>query len=302
MTHYEQLPADVQDAAVSPDDEPDEWHRVDPTDVPTADCAVCDETLYRVPLADESCWRCGAHTCYVNKWGEIAHGEHVGDPAALSGGYNLALEDDDSDASHVMCGHCSERFGEGNTVVVVTPDGDKFSVPYEGTVIRDINGVVDSETPPISEAPDLVWDAIRELVCGGTYVSTDGWRGYHTGPSETDGLSKVSSGWHSSMEQSKLSERINELTSGKFHRDTVEVQRVASDDLLEAAFTGEGIEVETVEKERDGPVLDFPIAVMFGRTSNVCSIGIDVYAPEDKAEIVKGILDKRAAPGHAGLR
>lgn len=269
---YTELPEKVRENVPEPDPDGGPWHlrHTDAGDIPTTTCAVCDDDLFRVPHDDGSCWHCGVEVCWVNDHGEMVHGEHVGDPGAPEIGYNLALDDDD-DASHIMCGYCEERFGEGNTVVVITPDGETFGAAYDGPVIRDASPYGEGNHSALYEASDEVWDLLKELVLGGQYVSTDAWRGYQTGPSEAGELVKVSGGWHGSMERSELSDRINTLTSGDYHTD-------------------------------DPEALDFPVAVMFGRTSNVMSIGIDVYAPEDSKERLKEVLDASASPGHAGLR
>ncbi|QCC48110.1 hypothetical protein [Halobellus limi] len=82
------------------------------------------------------------------------------------------------------------------------------------------------------------------------------------------GYVSVAGGWHSSMERSDLSERINSLTRGEGHEN------------------GE---------------LDYPVVVKFGKTTNVCSLSISIYAHPDDVDMLEGFLDARAAPAYAGF-
>lgn len=100
---------------------------------------------------------------------------------------------------------------------------------------------------------------------GGYWKKTDAWRGYSATPAYTDELVRVLSGWHSSMESSDLADKINELTRGEFK-------------------------------------LAFPVAVVFGLTSNVCSIGIDIFAPKGCEDKVRELLESEVpAPSFAGF-
>lgn len=237
----EALPLDVIRACADPDHWPS---HVDPAAIQTAECAVCDQTLYRVHIAEsdegrDSCWVCGSATCFVDEYGEAVHGEYVGDPAG-DGYYDVA-----EDSSGVMCGHCYESMDHGgSTVVVVTPDNGVYKSSYQGTVV-DQHGLY--------KAPDYVVEIIHSIAEGTYTVPVDGWRSYDEGPGEADGLEKIGGGWHSSMDRTDFSDRVNDLTNG------------------------------------DIP-LPFPVAVVFGRTSNVCSVGLDIYAPPEHAEELGHVL------------
>lgn len=305
---YHELPEPVRDASVSPDDPEngERWdHRhLDPSGVDPVECAACGSEMYRVPLADETCRYCGSDVCQVNKYGDVVHEEYVNDKGAPEIGYDLELEADDADASGVICGHCSQRF-EGNSIVVSMPDGATFGAEFEGTVIRDASPYGEGDHASLAEAPDIVWDILKELVLGKRYVRVDGWRGHTEGPSDAGGLTKVSGGWHSSMERSDLSARINLLNAGKLHEGRgMAPVKVNGEIYMEpskatVAFEDALYDGESVEAEPYG--LDVPVAVMFSRTSNICSIGIDVYCPETATDHLKELLDADAAPIHAGV-
>lgn len=84
-------------------------------------------------------------------------------------------------------------------------------------------------------------EVVLAIVAGTGWKSTDAWRGYEHGPSTADEWEKVTDTWHGTMTRTSASDAVNALAAGK------------------------------------GPT---PVAVAFTTTSNVMSIGIEVYAPE----------------------
>lgn len=83
------------------------------------------------------------------------------------------------------------------------------------------------------------------------------------GPSREHAYSKVKAGWHSSMERSEQSDRINEIRNG---------------------------------------ALGIPVAVRLGSTRNVCSVAIGIYAPEEHHEAIDAYLNgSKAQPHYAGV-
>lgn len=104
-------------------------------------------------------------------------------------------------------------------------------------------------------APEWAWDLAAEK---------------YRGDGLSEGWSSVSTGWHSSLERSDLSDLINDITRGDFHE-------TATADIP-------------------------PVMVAFSGTGNICSVGLSVYTHDEFAEELKEILSgKRAAPGYAGV-
>jgi hypothetical protein len=167
-------------------------------------------------------------------------------PAAIYSGYNVNFEADPDDANWAACGGCSERFGvEGDTYVVVTPEytdhpeaGDirKTRLVATGPVVAGhyANGnMIEQDDPEFR----LVSANVR-----GASLPTGWLDRFHYLPDGSE-WEQIRAGWHSSLEKSDVSDRINALTSGDV-----------------------GIY---------GPVL-----VKFGQTRNVCSTSLTVWAPE----------------------
>ena len=210
-------------------------------------------------LVKEKCIECGEDfgvdpdtgQAYADPEGK----EEIGD--------EFFLNDDDQDdmmpfdlqgKGGSACPYCVERaFTENDTVVVIGPDG-KEVLHWDGRIayFEDGDGI------------DEYREIAKGIARGAKWLSTDVWRGYTGVPDKAHKLVLALSGWHSSMEGSDLSERINSLTKGDLN-------------------------------------LGYPVAVVFSRTSNVCSIGLDVYAPEDKVEEIKKLLDETPAPKYAGF-
>jgi hypothetical protein len=86
-----------------------------------------------------------------------------------------------------------------------------------------------------------------------------------------DGVSKLKSGWHSSMESSSESDVLNALKDGDYPPELSES--------------------------------DFPYAVRLGSTNNVCSVATSVYGTEGFANTINEVLsDKQSEPRYAGLQ
>ena len=200
-----------------------------------------------VPREDE-----GVHTemAWVDDWGYV-YDEDMFWRVSPDGPYYPA--DPELEGRIVY----TEDFMEADTLVLQHPGMDKVRLSYRGGVIADYEYV-------ISDLPDDLWEVITAIVSGTGWVSTDAWRGYYDGPDSIDSWVKVSSGWHSGMERSELSDAINEITAG------------------EAGF-------------------DFPVIVCFPLTSNVCAIGLEVYAPEPYADQVDAYLSGKTAGRVGGV-
>lgn len=156
--------------------------------------------------------------------------------------------------------------------------------------------VLDPENHPVSVIHS---DMMREHTDPITIASHEGvyrfhsrggvmWKGYlyddyapdwawemaaakYRGSELPDTMQYVGGGWHSSMEDSQLSEFYADLTNGDFHDNS----------------------------PKEIP----PIMWAFGGTGNVCSVSMKVYTtPEFVDELKELISGKRAAPGYAGLR
>lgn len=222
---------------------PTEWDRLDPTRIRVVR-EPGDMKNWHIEVPDDDG---GTKEAYADK-----HGYVYDDWAFRWVGHDRGECEytyrDDIDVIHTdfMADHV-------DTVSVVTPDG-KFSLESRSGVMWPGNPY---ETPNELWDDDEVWQLAEAL--------SDG-----VGVDLPNGFTRVSSGWHSSMERSELSDRINQLTSGDVHE-----------------VTG----------------WDFPVTVRFGTTNNICSLSIAVYAPEEHVDDVKALLEgKRAAPLGAGLR
>lgn len=193
------------------------------------------------------------------------HGEVYGDD------YVAYIDDDlwhapggDGDGPDVVVGRDSWH-EHANTLITVLPDGTRSKVEHSDGVMFDA-GVYMDEFDSLRALPSDAYEFVEGVVMGTITKRVDGWRSYDDGPSETAGWAKAKAGWHSSMEGSTQQVLINELTSG------------------------------------ERPVA-FPVAVGFTRTSNVFSIGLDVYAPIEHVDEMDALFDGTSgAPGHGGVR
>lgn len=169
----------------------------------------------------------------------------VEDRHALHNGYNVTLGHD-PDAGHLACPGCTDRIGvEGDTFTVVSP---RYADDPEAGDVRSVRMVATGPvvSPDYREADPVEHDDPEfELVSAyirDADLPTDWPRRFEGAPDGAD-WRQIGTGWHSSMERSEVSERINKITRGDV-----------------------GIY---------GPVL-----VKFGQTRNVCSQSLTVYAPE----------------------
>lgn len=176
---------------------------------------------------------------------------------------------DTEDQDKVLCGYCREVFeSHGNSLVVADPKPDYPSGSVEGDHYHRFafdDGIVfdyDGTFPSLTEEMQQV---VEEIVRGTYWQRTDGWRGSSRTPSHADGWVEAMGGWHSSMESSDLSEAINDIG-------------------------------------RNAAGLDYPVILVFRRTSNLFSIGLSIYVREENIMDIKQYLENREArPGYAGL-
>lgn len=200
---------------------------------------------------------------FVDDWGSVYSPEMY---AFVDDDYEgYVWTGDEDDAPDIVY---RETFRDyANTLAVIMPDTSKWVFDYD-------RGVVawqwyDENRRNSEYDVDDVFDIAEPLIQGTYHVSTDAWRGYDTGPTATAEMVRVKSGWHSSMERTDISDRINELVSGKAH-------------------------------EAYGWA--FPVVVMYGKTSNIMSIGLDIYAPEDGVDDVTQFFGDRSAGFKGSLR
>ena len=111
--------------------------------------------------------------------------------------------------------------------------------------------------------PQDLQKAVAAIVVGTRWHRVDPWRGYEQPPRKAGRFVMVMDGWHSTWlgDRSELSEALNAI-----------LRREAG--------------------------LDFPVLVVFGRTSNLFAIGISVYAqPAERDRVVHYLQDKKASAG-----
>lgn len=338
----EPIPEEVAEAFVPAD----EWFYRDPTKIHVESCLLCNADIF-LGETNESCWFCGStEYCGADSRGNQQHLEYVGD-----GGYFTI-----SGEEGFMCGYCVESFEDyGDTLLIVEPDG-RYKMVYDGDVAMDWGewtGEFDLLRGPAFE--------MARAIANGTHrVPVDGWRSYSDVPSEIDAgeieLKEVGGGWHSTMDRSDFSDRVNLLTSGEYHAERVFdtpwghltaqdirekvgkwlyvvvtptvtgdmrlIHDVGRDHLPgfrsrhaaigahpEAANPDMAFAVRAYDSawllEQTGyvhriPAPDYPVAVRFGKTSNVFSMIVNVFAPEDSVEHLAEMLERAKHSGIAG--
>lgn len=232
----------------------EEWFHHDPTAIVVESCLLCDDDIY-LGETNESCPFCGSvEYCGATEWGQT-HVEHVSD-----GGLYFPITGDGG----VLCGACYEFFEEyGDSLIIVMPDGERFKIVYDGNVAMDWGewfGDYEMLTGPALELA-------QAIVSGTRRVPVDGWRSYSDVSSEIESdeisFAEVGGGWHSTMDRSEFSDRLNEITSGK-----------------------------------DVPPM--PMAIRFGKTSNIFSIIVNVFVPSDRCEEAADFLGRATHSGIAG--
>lgn len=154
-----------------------------------------------------------------------------------------------------MCLYCRESFdSHSDTLVVTMPDGSKAKYEYEDGIMFD-HSIYTREFLAPDELPPEVFDAAVEIMAGQHWVSTDAWRGYSETPGSGGDFVRVKNSWHSTMDRTDASDLINDLSNG------------------EAG-------------------VDFPVMTVYARTSNVFSMGIEVYVEEDHTDDIKDLFDR----------
>jgi hypothetical protein len=157
-----------------------------------------------------------------------------------------------------MCLYCREDFDSySDTLVVTLPYGSKAKYEYKGGIMFD-HSIYTRDFVEPGDLPLGVFDAAVEIMGGQHWVSTDGWRGYSETPGKGGDFVRVKNSWHSTMERTDVSDLINDLSNGDAG-------------------------------------IDFPVIVVYARTSNVFSMGIEVYAPKDHVEDIKELFEGASA-------
>lgn len=246
MTDYtttsgDSVPSDVADVF----DPVDEWdsHGIDPDNVPQH-TAVFGE-LYK-GLVD-------GHLKYVSEWGNDMHVDHFDDvpqypSAALPHGIEDRFTYDEYDVVH------HDHYAEHVTRVIVVTETGRFSFGSRSGIVwgeyvrSDRDARLDDET--LSLAMSLV-DANNDIEL-------------------PESIDTASTGWHSSLERSEQSEKINALSKG-------DVPPHWGDDV-------------------------YPYAVVFEDTRNVCSQPISIYGNDTFRRQLKEEFDgAQSAPAFAGV-
>lgn len=205
---------------------------------------------------DGDCAACGIDLSEAEEepWG-------VSDPHALYHGYNLYLGDDDRDAEWAVCEPCSRRFGErGDTYIMVYPEYPD-DPPAGGVTTHRATvwqGILTDTGSRFEEGhaeidPDgPVFGTIEAYVLESD-LPAEWTRQFEGVPDDATEWVQIDAGWHSSMERSDVSDRINQITRG------------------ERGFYG-------------------PVLVKFSETNNVCSVGLTVWAAEGVDDEVRAFL------------
>lgn len=182
---------------------------------------------------------------------EAGKGWFLEDSHALYAGYYLRDGPDDETVPTV-CDGCEHDFvgQRGDRYVVVYPqyadDPDAGGIVKHTAVVyqhiftdtgypgTDMDGEIEPEGPVFETI--AAYDRGRD-------IPVEWARQFGGVPDDAAEWTQVRTGWHSSLESSEVSDRINALTRG------------------DVGIYG-------------------PVIVKFGETNNVCSIAVSVYAPE----------------------
>lgn len=237
----EPLPDRVLDV-VAPSDQ---WVENDPRNVVTY-TELGDELLYRVEVPDGD----GVKTVLSNDWGDTSSPdrfEWVGrDPA--DGCYTL-----DGYAQRIHHDCMREHV---TRAIAITPAGEKLTLNSRSGVLwlDRFHGL------------DLSDDDVDELL---RFMESKSDLAGHGEPDTPSGWGNVADGWHSGMEKSSYSEKINSITRGEAHKSLG---------------------------------WSFPVVVKFGDTNNCCTTSVSVYAPEMHISTVVDALKKSHGVGYRGLK
>ena len=212
------------------------------------ECAICGEELVRWTFP------------YV-KVGREAYNCHLcGSPHLILDRYgdeqcDQVVDDElyigmTEDCGASFCSCCEEGFGSqpDGQVVVYQAEGGKFSGAYNGPVLQNVEGYY-GESTGFYDLSAGVQAAVKGIVEGSHWVRTDGWRGY-TQPGSAEGYEKLADGW------------VGWGASG------------GGRDWLESL----------PEKAQEWGV---DLIVVASTTSNLFSVGVDVYVPSAVVERVK---------------
>lgn len=239
----------------------------------TYKCLICGTELRLKRITKEhggSCPWCGEKRCWVDEDGEPRCIEYL-DPA--SGGFFAVREEDQYG---LICRSCVDSFWTyANTIQGIIPEASpimvgskrkpgKLLVKYLAGIGADLNDDF-ADSCGLNDIDDDVRQVVTSIIMNTRWRSTDAWRGYEETPNTVpNNWCKVLTGWHSSIEDSDLAERIHDVLNGQIP-------------------------------------IDYPLLVVYERTSNVCSIGLSVYCRKVNAREVIKLLDARATPSYAGL-
>jgi len=154
-----------------------------------------------------------------------------------------------------MCLYCRESFdSHSDTLVIAMPDDTKAKYEYDSGIMFD-HSIYSREFLEPRDLPADVFDAAVEIMGGQHWVSTDAWRGYSETPGRGGDFVRVENSWHSTMDRTDASDLINDLSNGEAGAE-------------------------------------FPVITVYARTSNVFSMGIEVYAPEARVEDIKDMFER----------
>jgi len=161
--------------------------------------------------------------------------------------------------SDCLCRACEERFPYYASSLTLITPELLYKAEFDEGLLRQGLSLF-GEQPYLNELDDEFQTVIKGIVKGATWIQTDPWRGYTQTPREADGWSITIDGWHSSMEKSPFSESV---------------QSLARKDL------------------------DFPVAIVISRTSNVCALGVSLYCRKnDRERLLKMVnLNTRGVGG-----
>lgn len=221
-----------------------------------AKCVICGtKMLYGV--LEEPCWMCGSNECWTTEDGESVCSRPIDD-------WDLYQDPTGEKTGELMCGYCDESFSEHADSMVVIVNGEKAHYIYKDGILMDLAGATGDGTP-FDDLDDKTREIATAIISGTYWQKSDAWRGHSQPPTKADGWVLALDGWHSSMESSDLSEKINDISSGRLP-------------------------------------LDYPVILVFGATSNVCSIGLSVYVPRENQNAIEDLLKEvSATPGYAGF-
>lgn len=201
-------------------------------------CDVCEDLWLVDKETDKAC---AALDRPFDKASWFHGGTFIGPDAPY-----IALED----VGIWACPFCVEGVGtnaEGYLTAVWFDDDfvERAHFQYTHPIAVD-HGEFDSKYQPLGDIPEDVKNAIFHIMAGSHSVRADAWRGYirpgQPNGSESKWVELVGT-WHSSLESTKFSDRVNTLGRGK------------------------------------GPQI--PVIVVISRTSNVCAVGCTVYVREE---------------------